>query len=162
MVKARKSPPHGRLINAGQITLASGSDLLVDAKHRNRRETRQVTVEAYAQLRVEAAARGVEVVLPEPMASIILACAQAGALSGQGKSRPFKPLAERDAIEAALQEAPEIYERYLAQAKASGRFRNPRAWARQKAAADVRRRMLELGVTAPPSAASIMKRKMRP
>jgi uncharacterized protein YoaH (UPF0181 family) len=172
--KPPKAPaPSGKLIDAGHIVLAGDPErrekdekkkargLIADAKHRNRRETQQVTVEAFEQLLANAAARGVEV-LPPPMDRIVLTLARAGLRQAQGRGPRFRSLAERNAIQAALQEGPGFYARYLAQAKASGRFRNPRAWARQKAAEEVRRLMTEVGVSKPPSIQSIAKKRMRP
>ena len=55
-----------------------------------------------------------------------------------------------------MKEAPQLFSRYLAEAK--GRRRNPHSWAREEAAKAVQKRMRELGVANPPAVTTIMKK----
>jgi hypothetical protein len=154
MAKRSKAPAQrGRLIDIGQIQLSAAGGLIADARHRGRIETRQRAFEEFVERHVTS--------LPHPLGVIIADCARDGVRVGQGRGRGFRPAAEQAAMEIVRAEAPSIYARHLAIAKESGRHRNWRAWARQKAAEDIRRRLFELRVMNPPSAASITKWKMR-
>jgi hypothetical protein len=86
-----KRTPTGRMIDAGSVIMAAGSNMTANSKHRNRRETRQRTVEEFEKLD-----------LPQPMKAIVLNCARAGMFLGQGKGRASLPQEEKDALETAL------------------------------------------------------------
>jgi hypothetical protein len=120
-------------------------------KRRGRIETRQRAAEEFLKLLP---------ILPLPphVAATVADCVRAGIRPGQGRGRGSLSDKDELARAAAMAEAPAFHRRYLAEAKASGAHRNPRSWAREKTAEDVRRRMIELGVRSPPAIATLVKR----
>ena len=166
--KGRATPIGRRIVvAAGEISLAGSGGMRVGSKRRKRLQMRQLHVEEFAKLVADAEARGDDAVrppLPLPLAKAIVACAVNGVRPHQGRSGAFKSQADEDARETAVREARErgLCRQYLADANATGTQRNPRSWARQKTAEDVRQRMIELGVRSPPDVATIMKWKLLP
>jgi hypothetical protein len=160
---SHESAPVGRriVVGAGEISFAGRSDMRVDSKHRKRLQMRQLNVEEFARLVAAAAARGWTntVVVPLSLAKAIVTCAENGVRPHQGRGGTFRSQADETADETAMREAGPLARQYLAEAKATGEHRNPRNWAREKAAQVVRQKMYELGMTAPPSVSTIMRRK---
>jgi hypothetical protein len=142
----------GRLIDAGKIALAPRGGMTVAVQKRGRIETRQIAVAEFDQL-----IASTENLLPQPMASIVLAAARAGIRHKQGRSGATLSPKRKSARETALREAPTLLQQYRKQAYDEGR---ERSWARQTTAKAVQRRMRELGDPNPPSIDSLMKRKI--
>ncbi|HEY3222799.1 MAG TPA: hypothetical protein VGJ76_03275 [Pseudolabrys sp.] len=153
MARAKRKPsgqgPAGRIIDAGQVTFAGAGELTAGNKWRSLRETLEYVFGEYLKLADT---------LPKPIGGIIADCARRGLRKGQGKGRSFLSTEDKLARERAMKEAPALYAKYFAEAKATGAHRHPRRWAREKAAEAVRQRMIELGVAKPPAVTTIMKK----
>ena len=123
-------------------------------------KTRLRMVEEFAKLVDDAAARGdTTVAVPLVLAMVAAGCARNGVRPRQGRGGAVRSRKAESAREIAMKEVPELKQRYLAEAKATGAHQNPRSWARQETAKAVYQRMKDLGVAHPPAIETIMKWK---
>jgi len=152
MKRPKKPGQGGKLIDIGKVELTAGGGMAADARHRNRAQTRQAAVEEFVGRHADN--------LPYPVGILVAECARAGVRKGQGAGHPSRPISEQAAINIARVAAPKLYAQYLTAARASGRHRSPRAWARHQAAAAIRDQLVKARVKNPPSIATIMKWKM--
>ena len=158
MISRGGSTQHERdmATRSGALGTSIVGGLSTDTEHRDAIDTRQIAVEEFTALVDNAAGNAVTVT--GTTAEIIRASAKAGMRRGLGRGGARLSHADKLARKAAMKEAPALFAKHFAEAKATGAHQNPRSWAREQTAEELRQVMEDLGAK-PPAVETIMKWK---